>query len=312
MSISKNNSKSLVSVVMTCYNGRETLLMAMASLFCQTYDNWELIFVDDGSDDQSADLVDAVDDPRLRVIRLDQNYGRGVAYQKGNDEANGDFIAILDSDDWWYSTKLEKQISFLNNHTEVSLVGGGLIIVDKRGHVAGYRCCHNIVTDQMSWLENPPLAFATICMRKEITEKYSYQQDIRVAQDLDFLQSVCLHENFANLPEPLYAYFEFQSYSWSKMNQAWLFRIKALKNLQLEYPFQSRREIAKCWLKISVYWIVHVLGLEKKMVDRRSTPPTKEMLDVFSIEKQKVELMAEKITKKLIPRIDFVENKHFI
>ena len=101
---------SLVSIIMTCYNGKSSLPMALASIICQTYENWELIFVDDGSSDGSSDLVQAFCDPRFKVFRLKENCGRGVAYQRALDEAKGNFIAILDDDDWWYSTKLQKQI----------------------------------------------------------------------------------------------------------------------------------------------------------------------------------------------------------
>jgi len=291
------NSESLVSVIMTCYNARETLPISIASLLCQTYKNWELVFVDDGSDDGSSDFVESIGDYRFRIIKLERNFGRGIAYQKGHDEAHGEFVSILDADDWWYSTKLRKQISFLQSHDDVSLVGGGMIIVNETQRAVGYRCCHNIICHQMKRLVNPPLAFATICMRRKIIEKYSFNKNLKMAQDLVFLQLVCLNECYANLPEPLYAYSEYQSYNWEKAKCAWLFRIKALKDLRSKFPFQARKEIAKCWIKLLLYWIAHVFGFEKKSIANRSKTPTQDMLNIFFIERQKIMSMVAKIMK---------------
>lgn len=292
------NLRPLVSIVMPCYNGRKTLPMALASLVCQTYDKWELIFVDDGSIDGSADYVEAIGDNRFRVIRLDRNYGRGIAYQRGKNDVHGEFMAILDSDDWWYSTKLEKQIEYLLNHPEVSLVGGGMVIVDKENSATGYRCNKHFKYIKMTRLGDPPLAFATICMRKEISDKYSFNSKYAVGQDEDFLRRFCLEECFANLSEIIYVYTEYQTYDYQKIYQGLLNRIKALGNLRSKFPIQYQREITKNLVKMMFYWIIKATGQEKAMISRRSSPLSKEMLEVYVSEKEKVEAIAKELVEK--------------
>jgi glycosyltransferase involved in cell wall biosynthesis len=150
----------LVSIIMPCFNGEKTLPRALASLINQTHENWELVFIDDGSIDGSVDVVQAAHDPRIRIIRFERNLGRGVARQRGNEEAKVEFMAMLDADDWWYSTKLEKQLSFLMGHPSISLVGTGLMVVDHAGRVLACRRCRRIDSAIMITLRRPPLAYA--------------------------------------------------------------------------------------------------------------------------------------------------------
>ena len=107
-------SEPLVSIIMTCYNNCDSLKDAISSIINQSYQNWELIFIDDGSTDQSLKVANQVLDKRIKIFSLDKNYGRGVSYQEGLNKATGKYIMFLDSDDWWYSNKIAKQIQYLN------------------------------------------------------------------------------------------------------------------------------------------------------------------------------------------------------
>ena len=80
-----NNFKDhepLVSIVMTCFNNQTTLQDSISSVINQSYQNWEIIFVDDGSTDQSTKIARQVSDKRIKIFSLDKNYGRGFSYQK--------------------------------------------------------------------------------------------------------------------------------------------------------------------------------------------------------------------------------------
>ncbi len=92
--------RPLVSVMMPCYNSAGTLPLALASLVAQTYENWECILVDDGSTDRPIDIVEQASDKRISFFRLDRNMGRGVAQQAALDYATGDYLCMLDADDW--------------------------------------------------------------------------------------------------------------------------------------------------------------------------------------------------------------------
>lgn len=98
-----------ISVVIPCYNRQETIGLAVHSAMTQSYAPAEVIVIDDGSNPPlSRHLL--LDDSRLKIIRLEQNNGAANARQVGVEAASGDVIALLDSDDFWFPTKLEKQV----------------------------------------------------------------------------------------------------------------------------------------------------------------------------------------------------------
>ena len=103
----------MISVIIPTYNRAGTLLAAAQSVLQQTYRDIELIIVDDGSTDDTAKVVSALQDGRVRYIPLGKNCGACAARNRGIDEAKGEYIAFQDSDDLWHSDKLEREFAFL-------------------------------------------------------------------------------------------------------------------------------------------------------------------------------------------------------
>ncbi|WP_416445589.1 glycosyltransferase family 2 protein [Leeuwenhoekiella sp. A16] len=111
-------SKPLVSVITPLYNGATFLKDAVQSVLAQSYENWELIIIDDASTDESYLVAQALaeSDNRITVKKLSENLGAGNARNQGLAVAKGDYIAFLDADDIWKFSKLEKQIKFMKEH----------------------------------------------------------------------------------------------------------------------------------------------------------------------------------------------------
>lgn len=107
----------LVSVITPSYNTAEFISETIESVLSQTYDNWEMIIVDDCSTDNTDDVVSeySARDPRIRYIKNDTNLGAALTRNRALDEARGQWIAFLDSDDLWEPDKLEQQINFMKN-----------------------------------------------------------------------------------------------------------------------------------------------------------------------------------------------------
>jgi teichuronic acid biosynthesis glycosyltransferase TuaG len=105
--------KNLVSIVMPAFNCQDYLAESVESVIGQTYQNWELIIVDDSSTDRTVDIARkyASQDKRIRVISMENNSGPAIARNKAIGDSKGQYIAFLDSDDLWISKKLEIQIS---------------------------------------------------------------------------------------------------------------------------------------------------------------------------------------------------------
>lgn len=104
----------MVSIVMPCYNGEDFIKETIDSVLKQTYTNWELLVIDDGSKDDSPSIVNkyASDDSRIKLIKQ-QNAGSAVARNNGIRHSKGQFLVLLDSDDIWLPGFLESQIRFI-------------------------------------------------------------------------------------------------------------------------------------------------------------------------------------------------------
>jgi glycosyltransferase involved in cell wall biosynthesis len=122
------------SIIVIVYNGEQYIERAVHSALGQTVADIEVIVVDDGSSDRSADLVGRIKDSRLRLVRQ-SNQGPSAARNTGIREAKGDWIAFLDCDDWWTPTKLESQLAITDRDPEVALVYCGATTLLEDGSI---------------------------------------------------------------------------------------------------------------------------------------------------------------------------------
>src|SRR5690242_20728341 len=97
-----------ISVIIPVYNGERTILETIASVQQQTFSDFELIVINDGSTDRTLELLNSVEDPRLKILSY-SNGGLPVARNRGISHATGEFITFIDADDLWTSDKLEAQ-----------------------------------------------------------------------------------------------------------------------------------------------------------------------------------------------------------
>ncbi len=115
------NTTPLISVILPVFNGSERLTAAVDSVLSQTYENFELIIIDDGSTDGTESIVGNMTDIRVKYIHQ-TNKGPGPARNNGILNSSGRYIAFLDHDDVWFADKLERQLSFVKHHPEFPVV----------------------------------------------------------------------------------------------------------------------------------------------------------------------------------------------
>lgn len=108
--------KDLVSIITPTYNCAKFIGATIESVLNQTYQNFEMIIVDDASKDNTEEVVKSFKDKRIKYIRLSKNSGPAVARNRAMEEAKGKYMAFLDSDDLWKREKLEKQINFIKKN----------------------------------------------------------------------------------------------------------------------------------------------------------------------------------------------------
>lgn len=111
-----------VSVIIPTYNREKTILRAVQSVLDQTYTNLEVLVIDDGSTDGTAEIVKGIGDDRVKYVVLEQNGGQSMARNIGVEMAEGEWIAFQDSDDCWHNNKLETQIEYIKENPQFSLV----------------------------------------------------------------------------------------------------------------------------------------------------------------------------------------------
>jgi len=121
-----------ISVIIPVYNAAGTIRTALTSVFRQTYENIQIIVINDGSTDNTLKQVAALTDPRLEIHSY-PNSGVCSATNRGMEKATGEYIAFLDADDFWAPEKLASQLNALRNHPEASVVYSQVNAVDSQG-----------------------------------------------------------------------------------------------------------------------------------------------------------------------------------
>ena len=131
------SSRPRVSFVMAMYNAAPTVGETVRSVLAQTLDDWELVAIDDASQDNTVAVVEAFADPRIRVIRQPENAGQVAALNRGLEEAQADLIARIDADDLCLANRLSRQVEWMVRHPHVAVLGTRAVIFDDSGRDRG-------------------------------------------------------------------------------------------------------------------------------------------------------------------------------
>lgn len=168
----------LVSVLMPAHNGEKYIEEAVRSVRSQSLPDWELVLIDDCSQDRTWEIVSrlAREDGRIRLYRNGQNLGPARTRNRGLDLCLGEYVALLDCDDVWYPQKLEKQVA-LAQQTGADIVYCGYAIVDENGQRRCRDFCVPESTDVKSTLERSVISCSTALLCKRITEHYRFPVD---------------------------------------------------------------------------------------------------------------------------------------
>lgn len=175
----------LVSIVVPTYNVGDVVSETIQSVLSQTYENWELILVDDASTDNTVSVLNTfcLKDPRITVLNNTINSGPGVSRNVGIERAQGQYLAFLDSDDLWLEDKLSKQIDFMkSNHAGISHTSFSFIDsngLDRKGRVDVSR--HVTLEDNLKRTE---IGTSTALIDREIVKKTICFSSMRARQDL--------------------------------------------------------------------------------------------------------------------------------
>ncbi|MBX4206182.1 glycosyltransferase [Candidatus Parcubacteria bacterium] len=199
-----------VSVVMPVYNGEKYLAQAVRSILDQTFKDFELIVINDGSTDNTAGVIKGLlADPRVRLIDNGTNLGLSKSFNRGIEAARGTYIARMDADDMSAPKRLERQVQFLDKRPHVDVVGSNMIMIDEKGQSRGlHRRQIDHIGIKFSSLFSTPMMHPTVMGRAAVFKTHPYNETMTNSEDYE-LWSRLLFEtgtNFANIHEPLLLY----------------------------------------------------------------------------------------------------------
>lgn len=187
-----------VSVIMAAWNAEKTISDSISSVQAQSFPAWELVVADDGSTDGTATLVEGIAraDSRVRLLRLEHG-GAAKARNAAVRAAEGEYIAVLDSDDVSMPDRLSLECQFLDGHPDVSVVGGRCL---QEGFV--WKPPRSNGALQYMLTHGNPFHHSTVMFRKSAFGT-GYREDCKAAEDYEFLARLCADGKAANIPRVL-------------------------------------------------------------------------------------------------------------
>ena len=198
----------LVSVLMPMYNARPHVGDAVRSVISQSYQNWEMIALDDGSTDDTADRVEAFGDVRIRVVRSSRNRGLPHRLNQAVALANGALFARMDADDLSYPDRFQKQVSYLLANPAVDCVATNMLVVTPGGRPTGLEKWRG--SSHESVVASPWAGFhfnhATWMGRAGWFRRYPYRERAIRTEDDDLMLRAFSSSRFHRMEDVLYAY----------------------------------------------------------------------------------------------------------
>jgi cellulose synthase/poly-beta-1,6-N-acetylglucosamine synthase-like glycosyltransferase len=203
--------KPAISVLLPVYNGSAYLLDSLESMLCQSFRNFELIVIDDGSRDDSAQIVQRLGDPRIRFYRQ-ENRGLAATLNRAIELSKAEYLARQDQDDLSLPERLEKQYNYVASHPQCALVGTWANIVS--GTERTGRAHRHAAEDhhlKFDLLFDNPFVHSSVMLRKSAVESvglYSTDSSRQPPEDYELWSRLARRYEVANIPEALHIYRE--------------------------------------------------------------------------------------------------------
>jgi glycosyltransferase involved in cell wall biosynthesis len=247
-----------ISVIMSAYNSSDSIERAISSILDQTFSDFELIIIDDGSTDNTVEIIRSITDERIKLFQLEHS-GLPTALNYGVSQANSEIIVRHDSDDWSSSDRFAQQVKYLEDDSELDLVASWHNIVGSDGTHFGLKQSATDDADLKKMLaRRSPFCHGAVAVRKSALERVGgYNVAMLYSQDYDlWLRMAAEGMKFTCIPKPLYNYSitpESIAKGWYKMANAEAIRRNALQPEHLRnyavtgVPVISKRRTASLW-----------------------------------------------------------------
>lgn len=250
----------MVTIGLPVYNAEKWVREAIESILAQTYDDWELIVTDDGSEKKlgvrSGEL--GVNNEKVRIIQDGKHLGIAARLNQMIHMAQGEYFARMDADDIMMPTRLEKQVAYLQEHADTDIVSCSAIIIDEHNEELGVR--------------NGELMHPTVMGRTEWFRQNLYNEAYSGVEDYELWLRVKKEAVIGHISEPLMYYRERTRYNIKKV---WRERTLGIKMIWKEHhlygsSWRALLQIANNIMVMMAVPIIHLLHLDRWFILRRN------------------------------------------
>ena len=215
----KKINNALVSDIVNCHNGEQYLEECIKSIINQTYKNWELIFWDNCSSDNSKSVLDKFLDKRIKYFRSNKLLKLYEARNLAIEKSEGEYIGFLDTDDFWEKDKIDKQVKFLNKHQEYEIVFSNYYLLKEQQKIRTIKHKLSLPSGKItqSLLDFYSIGILTTLLRKSIFKKHKFNKDYSIIGDFDLFIILSQKFKIGSIQEPLASY-RIHSSNYSSQN----------------------------------------------------------------------------------------------
>ena len=288
-----------ISIGIPFYNAEKYLADAIRSVFAQTYQDWELILIDDGSIDGSLEIAKSVDDSRVRVFSDGKNKKLAARLNEITKLAKYDYIARMDADDLIFPNRLELQMKCFEKNSNLDMVTTGVYSVLNNLEIKGIRGASFENPDFVDVLSRKVgITHAALIIKKSWYERNKYDESLSIAQDLDlWIRTVKKNDlKVKSISDPLYIYREEDNVNFKKMLRAYRNERKMIRKYS---DSLNTKIIMKSYLKTI---LVIILGSMNKIHLLQAKRGTK---NITIADKSKLADALRTIYNTQIPGIDY-------
>ena len=261
----------LVSVGIPMYNAEKFIELTIKSILNQSYQNFEIIITDDGSTDKSIEIINSLNDPRIKLISDGSNKGISYRLNQQVSLAKGKYFARMDADDIMFPNRLERQVQYLNNHQDVDAVGSSVVVLDDDSQIIAFRPAL-LLTEYKQLFNHIFFNHPTVTGKLQFFKQYPYSDEFIGVEDSDLWLRSFHTSKFHVMEEPVLFYrdplvFKVNTYKF-RLNQ----KIKLLrKNEYLrEHPFLKQKLILENTIKKIVATILNFIKKDEILISRRN------------------------------------------
>jgi glycosyltransferase involved in cell wall biosynthesis len=261
-----------VSIGLPFFNAQLTLIDAVRSVMAQTYDDWELLLIDDGSSDGSLEVAQRIRHPRVHLSSDGTNRGLPIRLNEIAARARGKYLARMDADDLMHPQRLERQVQFLDENPAVDVVDTAIYTIDENNNPLGIRGDSPINSDPRAVLRHGLLIHPTVTGRARWFRDHPYDPVFVRAEDQELWSRVCASSVFGRLQEPLLFYRErltgsLKDYLRTARTIRLILRVYGPSVVGCRGTIVL---IAQSYAKCLTYWTCTKLGCQHRLIRYRS------------------------------------------